>query len=334
MIEAIAHKDAYMFGSSRRNQKKIRINEQHNQDIAYTQKQLDDDQHSAYRKMMIERLQTVDLKEEEFEDYIKYTKESLIESLSKDELKKLMIVINKGDFILNFELSETEYVLLEKALDIKKEKEILIYSNPKTLSIDYWIRPSPTYITNEFASPSKQMRPEIQRRSKSPLSQRFKHSAKGQESSARNVYHSPMARRHGNTSSFDANASIKAPNFQPNSLPFGSRNSRIRSIPFHKNEVGSNQSPVKKIDIDGDDFVRSKNTRSPNIKRIPFKFIASGRENMKPTSNIINYSGQSYKMSKSSLLANPPKISRPPIAPRRSPQNSSSLSPPPLIKIR
>ena len=71
---------------------------------------------------MIQRLNSVKLSEDDFEEFIKYTTDSLMECVSSENLKKLLIVISKEDFLLNFEMAKNEYKWLEKAFDIKKEK--------------------------------------------------------------------------------------------------------------------------------------------------------------------------------------------------------------------
>ena len=71
---------------------------------------------------MIQRLNSVNLSEDDFEEFIKYTTDSLMEFVSSENLKKLLIVISKEDFLLNFEMEEKEYKWLEKAFDIRKEK--------------------------------------------------------------------------------------------------------------------------------------------------------------------------------------------------------------------
>ena len=75
-----------------------------------------------YRTIMIQRLNSVNLSEDDFEEFIKYTTDSLMEFVSSENLKKLLIVISKEDFLLNFEMEEKEYKWLEKAFDIRKEK--------------------------------------------------------------------------------------------------------------------------------------------------------------------------------------------------------------------
>jgi hypothetical protein len=68
-----------------------------------------DKEHLAYRKMMLARLNKVKLTEEEYEDYIRYTKEALTAMLTGDKLQSLLIVINKADCISNYKFSPKEY---------------------------------------------------------------------------------------------------------------------------------------------------------------------------------------------------------------------------------
>lgn len=98
-----------------------------------------DEEHSAYRKMMLERLRVVGLTEEEYEDYIRFKKDALQLYMPKGKLKALMVVINKGDFIDNFKMSLDEYEVYEQKFRLTEEKKRLIYSKPKTSSFYYYL---------------------------------------------------------------------------------------------------------------------------------------------------------------------------------------------------
>ena len=59
-----------------------------------------------------------------------------MEVVSSENLKKLLIVISKEDFLLNFDMEEKEYKWLEKAFDIPKEKSRLNKICPEVRKID------------------------------------------------------------------------------------------------------------------------------------------------------------------------------------------------------
>lgn len=96
-----------------------------------------DEEHSAYRKMMLERLKIVGLAEEEYEDFIRYKKEALQIFIPEEKLKSLMVVINKGDFMDNFEMNLEEYEVYEEKFNLMEEKKRLIYTKPETSSFYY-----------------------------------------------------------------------------------------------------------------------------------------------------------------------------------------------------
>jgi hypothetical protein len=77
-----------------------------------------DREHIAYRKMMLARLNKVELREDEYEDYIRYTKEALSTMIPDSKLKSLLVVINKADFISNYKVSPSEYAELEEKFNL------------------------------------------------------------------------------------------------------------------------------------------------------------------------------------------------------------------------
>jgi hypothetical protein len=82
-----------------------------------------DREHVAYRKMMLARLNKVKMTEEEYEDYIRYTKEAVLTMLSDEKLKGLLVVINKADFISNYKVSPKEYSALEDKFNLQSVKK-------------------------------------------------------------------------------------------------------------------------------------------------------------------------------------------------------------------
>jgi len=105
--------------------------------LKYADQIKSNEEHTAYRKMMLERLKTVSLTEDEYEDYIRYKKEALQIHIPDERLRALMIVINKGDFLENFGMSLEEYEIYEEKYDLIDAKKLLIYSKPNTSSIYY-----------------------------------------------------------------------------------------------------------------------------------------------------------------------------------------------------
>jgi hypothetical protein len=91
------------------------------------------EEHLAYRELMLKRLQSAGLTEEEFEEYIRLDKEALISNLDQGKLKALMIVINKEDFKNNFDFNEEEYLNSEKKFNLleEKSKKISALEKPK-----------------------------------------------------------------------------------------------------------------------------------------------------------------------------------------------------------
>lgn len=89
---------------------------------------------------MVERLKAVKLEKKEFEQLIKNTKIELMNDTSKEKLLKLLIVINKPDFLSNFGLKEEEYMWLDKTLDVTKIRDRIIFSDPKRASTKYFLR--------------------------------------------------------------------------------------------------------------------------------------------------------------------------------------------------
>lgn len=97
------------------------------QAVKFSEMTRNETEHLAYRELMLRRLRSVGLNEEEFEDYIRMDQDSLLNSLSEVKLKALMIVINKEDFKNNFDFSEEQYNFYERKFDLVREKEIRIH---------------------------------------------------------------------------------------------------------------------------------------------------------------------------------------------------------------
>lgn len=112
-----------------------------------------DNEHLAYRKMMLARLNKVNLTEEEYEDYIRYTKEAITTILPDQKLRSLLIVINKADCILNYKFTPAEYEYLEKKYQLQSVKKRLIWSDPACASL--WYHLDVEEIKKEKREPSR-----------------------------------------------------------------------------------------------------------------------------------------------------------------------------------
>lgn len=66
-------------------------------------------EHEDYRQMMLFRLQSVGLSEEEFENYIRREPQDLFNNVESEKLQALATVINKKDFMDNYDLNEQQY---------------------------------------------------------------------------------------------------------------------------------------------------------------------------------------------------------------------------------
>ena len=55
----------------------------------------------------------MDLEENEYEELIRNDKDQILNEIGPQKLKALMVVINKADFIENYDFSENEYKILE-----------------------------------------------------------------------------------------------------------------------------------------------------------------------------------------------------------------------------
>lgn len=98
-----------------------------------------DEEHEAYRLMMLSRLSKVNMTEEEYEKLIRMNKKGLISFVKPVKLKKLMIVINKFDFMENFEFNIKEYQFYEEKFDLKNEKLRYIYNDERTIGLSYYL---------------------------------------------------------------------------------------------------------------------------------------------------------------------------------------------------
>lgn len=99
-----------------------------------------DEEHEAYRLMMLERLKKVNMTEEEYEDFIRVKNGALDDYIPRDKLKALLMIVNKFDFIDNFQLSKKKYEEYQREFDLLEEKRRVIHSDPKTSSIDYFLK--------------------------------------------------------------------------------------------------------------------------------------------------------------------------------------------------
>lgn len=85
----------------------------------------DQNQHDAYRQMMLYRLQAVGLNEDEFENYIRRDPEDLFSNVQSEKLQALATVINKKDFMDNYDLNEAQYAQIDQKFDISGKKVIM-----------------------------------------------------------------------------------------------------------------------------------------------------------------------------------------------------------------
>jgi len=145
-------------------------------DFPYISTSLSKLEYKAYQKMMIARLEKADLKKAMFESLIKKSKYELAKTLNNDQLRRLLTVINKKDFMMNFSLSEDEYMWLELTLDIINEKKEKIWAFPQTSCIMYYFS---DLQYDERGATSKKL---------SPLRSPFKFK-KGNVSDTTNTYH-------------------------------------------------------------------------------------------------------------------------------------------------
>lgn len=83
----------------------------------------DEDEHEMYRELMLRRLKVVGLDELEFENYIRREPQDLFKNVSSEKLQALATVINKQDFIVNFDLTEQQYAQIDASFDISGKKE-------------------------------------------------------------------------------------------------------------------------------------------------------------------------------------------------------------------
>ena len=90
--------------------------------------------------MMLARLSKLGLSEEEYEDYIRYKKESLQCHVPLKKLRALMVAINKADFKENFGMVDEEYEEYEKRFGLVEEKRRVIYGDPETRSIEFYLQ--------------------------------------------------------------------------------------------------------------------------------------------------------------------------------------------------
>lgn len=105
--------------------------------LRYGDKLRDTDHQEAFRLMMTHRLQKVGLLENEYEELIRSPKDHILSSLDDSSLKALLIILEKGDFIDNYDFTASEYDILEKRLSINLLKQRLIDSDPKTRSLNF-----------------------------------------------------------------------------------------------------------------------------------------------------------------------------------------------------
>lgn len=124
--------EKYLLKPEKKNQDTIEL-------FRYATEITNDEEHSAYRRMMLERLKIVGIRETEYEEYIRLNKDVLQLYIPEVKLKGLMVVINKGDFMDNFKMGIEEYEVYEEKFNLIEEKKRLIYSRPETSSLYYWI---------------------------------------------------------------------------------------------------------------------------------------------------------------------------------------------------
>ena len=96
-------------------------------EIKFSEMQRNQEEHLAYRDLMLARLQAVRMSEDEFERYIRMQRETLFGTLSEERVRALMVVINKEDFKNNFDLSEEEYEMFNQrfGLDLAKNRILM-----------------------------------------------------------------------------------------------------------------------------------------------------------------------------------------------------------------
>jgi hypothetical protein len=75
--------------------------------------------------MMLYRLQSVGLSEEEFENYIRREPADLFNNVESEKLQALATVINKKDFMHNYDLTEQQYNQIDQRFDITGKKVIM-----------------------------------------------------------------------------------------------------------------------------------------------------------------------------------------------------------------
>jgi len=125
----------------------------------YSSKKLSRNEQKAYRGMMLSRLKLVNFSEVEFEELIQYSKERLIEEVPNEKLEKLLIVINKHDFMANYNLSIHEYAWLDKIFSISALKKQLIDGSPRKRSTRYYLEKLSSNASNRNLSFCLQFRP-------------------------------------------------------------------------------------------------------------------------------------------------------------------------------
>ena len=97
-------------------------------EIAYTSSLNTQEGRDKYRDLMLKRLKIMNLTEEKYEDMIIRDFYSLAIEPDQTDLQKLMVVVNKPDFKINFEISEQEYNKFDELFDITQLKRDKIYS--------------------------------------------------------------------------------------------------------------------------------------------------------------------------------------------------------------
>jgi len=85
-----------------------------------------------YTRLMMNRLKKVNLSEYDYEKMIITPFLTLTRDENHDNLRKLMTVVNKPDFIANFKLNERQYNQWSDYFHIPDSKRNLIYSDPST----------------------------------------------------------------------------------------------------------------------------------------------------------------------------------------------------------
>lgn len=117
-------------GSLTPNNQVVYAKEQKNfdtQNVKFSEMNRTQTEHLAYRELMLRRLQSVGLNEDEFEEYIRMDQHSLLNNLNEIKLKALMIVINKEDFKNNFDFSDEQYAFYERKFNLTSEKNQRIH---------------------------------------------------------------------------------------------------------------------------------------------------------------------------------------------------------------